>query len=1272
MTAAALAVRAQQWTAAKSPIAEAAAQLASGAAPADPLVARLAAETAVAANDPVAAGAAFAHWAACSRRRPPSARYAAARAAELDPAPRRRAVGARRSSSIRATTTRPRSCAPRTSPPTQTQLAIDVDPRGRRRHRARPRAPARRVRLDRRRASSTPRSSCSRTAARRARARSRSPRRSPRRSPHAGRWTDRAKLLAELAAEPGEQLDRDVAQLRSALAWEEAVGAAAQAAASEGRTEHSVQQRDRGRARRRGTACSSSAGASPNAHAPRSCSRRASAIATCSARCSRARSWPSGRRGRLSSLALRRARLFAADEPQRADRTARSLRDGAAAELDDPRRTALALVIAAARRGELADAALALEERAARARATAPRPPRCACAPRSSRSTPATPRARRRCSATSSARCRASASCPTCSRPRAAAPAIGPTASARAAARRTGARRGRRRRVRAHRPRRRPRGRAGDGAAALALYQRALELRPGDPLATVPLVRVATQLREPAPLAALALAQLRAAESRRTTTPRRPRRTSCSRTSISELPRRRGSAPDRARERVAGRPDAHRSRCTASSATTRRPTSSRELIRLRRAEIEQPARRPRARIAPRCSSTLAALAERDQPPRRRARRAVSQRARGRSATTGSRCSTSSRSCAAQARRAELAGARGADRRRTSTATRAAQAAFFTRAGETLAEIGQIDAAVAAVRQGRRRAARPRARARGLARRRAQGPAVDRRRRGRDPPGHGDERRRRRSARAAPLRRRRADGQGARRRRRRDGVPARARRRSAATRDAFLRLRILLEEDGNHDDLATLLAQAARGRARRARARSSCTARSPSCTATSSSDRDTAKQHYRAILAADPQRPARARRGRRHRVGAGQLAGGRRGADGARAARARARGPEDAVLPARPDLRRSARRRADGAQGVPARADVRSPTTRTRSCGSRTSRRSAGEWKLALGACERLVKAEQDPEQARRAPAPRREDLQGRLRRRQAGRARAQPRARRRADQRRGAERSSSQFYRDAGDMASVRVHLNRVAGAMRARVDKDDPKDGVAYRVIARAMAARDARRRRRLARRSRAPPPSSPTCSAPAASPSACCSPNPRASTLAPLLRSPRPTRCCSRAACQTELRQMFRCSAIASRSTSASTCAPYGVDARRSPARASDSEVAAARAGRRDAARVRRDRRLRVDAPALRDGRRADEPGVARDRPRHIAHAATPARGAVRRRRRAQARAGVARDPGAPAGRRPRRARGRAAAPVPARVPGARPRRATRSTAQMQKLGA
>ena len=49
-----------------------------------------------------------------------------------------------------------------------------------------------------------------------------------------------------------------------------------------------------------------------------------------------------------------------------------------------------------------------------------------------------------------------------------------------------------------------------------------------------------------------------------------------------------------------------------------------------------------------------------------------------------------------------------------------------------------------------------------------------------------------------------------------------------------------------------------------------------------------------------------------------------------------------------------------------------------------------------------------------------------------------------------------QFYKDAKDITSARVHLNRVAGTMRARVQAN-PQDGAAYRVISRAMAARAA-----------------------------------------------------------------------------------------------------------------------------------------------------------------------------------------------------------------------
>ena len=142
------------------------------------------------------------------------------------------------------------------------------------------------------------------------------------------------------------------------------------------------------------------------------------------------------------------------------------------------------------------------------------------------------------------------------------------------------------------------------------------------------------------------------------------------------------------------------------------------------------------------------------------------------------------------------------------------------------------------------------------------------------------------------------------------------------------------------------------------------------------------------------------------------------------------------------------------------------------------------------------------------------------------------------------------FYRDAGDMTSVRVHLNRVAGTMRARVARRNPKDGVAYRVISRAMArarragvdgsipiARAAAELAQLlgaARRARA----------------ACCSPSRRAS-ISRRCSAPRPTRCCSRARVQTELRQIFTLLGDRVAKHVGVDLRPYGVAPRRSPAR-------------------------------------------------------------------------------------------------------------------------
>jgi hypothetical protein len=82
-TTAALALRAQFWTAGET--GAAAAELAAASLPGEPLVARATAEAALAANDPNAAVAALSTWAASAAPAHERA-YAAARAAELDPA----------------------------------------------------------------------------------------------------------------------------------------------------------------------------------------------------------------------------------------------------------------------------------------------------------------------------------------------------------------------------------------------------------------------------------------------------------------------------------------------------------------------------------------------------------------------------------------------------------------------------------------------------------------------------------------------------------------------------------------------------------------------------------------------------------------------------------------------------------------------------------------------------------------------------------------------------------------------------------------------------------------------------------------------------------------------------------------------------------------------------------------------------------------------------------------------------------------------------------
>jgi len=273
------------------------------------------------------------------------------------------------------------------------------------------------------------------------------------------------------------------------------------------------------------------------------------------------------------------------------------------------------------------------------------------------------------------------------------------------------------------------------------------------------------------------------------------------------------------------------------------------------------------------------------------------------------------------------------------------------------------------------------------------------------------------------------------------------------RDAFLRLRILLEEDANHDDLATLLAQ-------RLAVETDPKSQIELHRALAElhrnflSDRETAVRHYQAILDDDPNdlRSHAAIADIAWEQGHWQIA--------ADALMARAR------LERQPEILKTLCFRlgliyADRLVDVPMalkafqRALTYQPDDENVLVRLADLSAGIGEWKLALGACERLVKNETDPE--RRAQHLHRvarifKAGFGDMKRAE----RALNLALDSAPTSDEALQELVQFYRDARDITSVRVHLNRVAGAMRARVAQN-PLDGVPYRVIARAMAARAA-----------------------------------------------------------------------------------------------------------------------------------------------------------------------------------------------------------------------
>ncbi len=1029
LTAAALALRAQHWAAGSG---EAAGQLATTLMPSEPLVARLAAESANLVADPVGAGTIYAAWAG-TQAHPAERSFAAARAAELDPGRAAElwtlALEQDGGDDYGAAQLRTAYVAGEA-----TQLAIDVDlavATDTERDRARLRAAfgligqgqlEGAIQLLEEGHAARPKSLALTEALAEALA-------------AAGRWSDRAQLLAKLAADPGDQLDKAVAQLRSALAYEEAVGAASEA----GEDNHDEVQRT--------TAAALAAWEKVLEHSPDAPAAHAASIVLASrlgdsdvlgevlARTQAAERSPWG----VASMALRRARLIASEDPGRAEQL---LRD-ASPELDDPRRTAW-LVLAAARRKELDDAATALEDRA-----------------KQLGDVPEASALRLRAAQLALDAGQAPRATTLLGQVARALPTLGIVPDLLAAARRrSGDRSGPIARIDHAAASGAAAGDAfarivrdadlsaaqGDGSAALAMYQRALEIRPGDPLATVPLIRVATSVREPAPIAALALAQLRASEAAGD-----------------------HAAKAEAYELLAHidkelRGDAGSAQIALESAAQADPTridvmhrlereyaasdQLGELLRLRRAELDQiPADLPKDRAA--MIMDTAGLAERDQ----RADVELSELYRS-ALAADSKHRLALLHLESIVRRAggseelatleeQIAGYFEGDAR--------SQAAFFTRAGETLGELGQIDGAVQ--RFGKADEVLP-----------GHVPALE-------------------GWRAAALKGQlwldvatAANRQAA----VADDADSRASlyhfagvvlmdkaliadqattafRRALdadpAHRDAFLRLRILLEEDANHDELAVVLRNRLEHETDDKTKIEIHRALADLCR-NFLSDRDSALEHYKAVLAADP---ADLRAHAAIADIAWELGNWQDAADALIARAKLERDPET--------LKNLCHRLgliyADRLVDVPMalkafqRALTYQPDDEATLIRLADLATQAGEWKLALGACERLVKSAADPD--KRATHLHRV---AKIFRQGFGDHKRAERALNLALD--GAPTNDEalaelvKFYRESGDMTSVRVHLNRVAGAMRVRI-AHDPKDGVAYRVIARAMAARAA-----------------------------------------------------------------------------------------------------------------------------------------------------------------------------------------------------------------------
>ncbi|MEO8554938.1 MAG: hypothetical protein ABI678_33395, partial [Kofleriaceae bacterium] len=479
----------------------------------------------------------------------------------------------------------------------------------------------------------------------------------------------------------GDRLDRDVAQLRSALAWEEAVGAVA---AGEQPDADELHQTTAAALQAWERVLEGARGNSPAAHAAAIVLAQRlgdrDVLNEVLQRAQQAEQAPWA----AASIALRRARAILAGAREHADAAESILRE-AGTGLDDPRRTAWQ-VVAAARRKELGDAAAALEERAnvleqtSEAGALRLRAAQLALdGGDASRATNllgqvehAFPSVGIISDLLAAAR-RRSGDRPSLARSNV------PVAANAAASRDAFARIVRDGDLAASH---------GDGAAALALYQRALELGPGDPLAALPLIRLANQIREPGPLTALALEQLKTAE---TAGDHAAKADAYELLAHIDLELRADAGAAQIALESASQADPARidlmHRLEREYAVTDQIA---DLLRLRKQEVEQlapEATRDRAALI----MDSAGLADRDQRPDieltelYRGALAADPKHRLALLHLESIVRRAGGSAELAALEEQIAADFDGDPR--------TQATFFTRAGETLAEIGQIDAAV---------------------------------------------------------------------------------------------------------------------------------------------------------------------------------------------------------------------------------------------------------------------------------------------------------------------------------------------------------------------------------------------------------------------------------------------------------------------------------------------------------------------------------------------------------------------------------------------------